>query len=119
MNDFIRCDGCGMYRPADHPISVCHSCEKETYEAKFAELRKQTVQAGLIGTDPYRDDVYIYAGDQVFCFGGQLLRTLQRRDTDSLIRRVSDLEAENTLVLAENARLRRRLDGKPPPSGGT
>lgn len=117
MSEFIQCQNCQMYRHSEHPIQHCYGCEREDYDKSFTALRQLSARAHLLGIDEYRDAFFIYVQGQVCAVDGMLLRRVTYQSSDKLLRRITDLEAENKDVLAENARFRRRLEGKPSPSG--
>lgn len=111
LGTIVRCEKCGLYRTDGHPIPHCSQCERKEYDATFAELRAQVSQTHLLGVDPYSDSIYVWANGVVVAIEGRVDRALRLRSADGLVSRIAELEAENREVLAENARMRRRLDG--------
>jgi len=116
---YSTCANCDLTRVDQHPIPYCYGCDREAYEREFVELRKQRSFTHFLGYDPYVDCLYVWADGIVSAIEGRVEKCLRVRKVDDLVRRITDLETENKNVLAENARLRRRLEGKPSPSGGT
>ena len=105
-----KCETCGLYRYDGHPIPHCLNCEREAYAKAFADLRTQVSQTHLLGVDPYSDSIYVWANGTVAAIEGRLDRAMRLRTADEMVSRITALETENRDVLAENARLRRRLE---------
>lgn len=108
--NITQCERCGLSRTEGHPIKFCFGCEKDAYGAAFAELRAARRDAHLLGYDPYSDCIYVWTDGVVVAIEGRADRIIRLRKTDEMVRRITDLETENRDVLAENARLRRRLE---------
>lgn len=106
---FVRCE-CGLTRVAEHPIQHCYACEREAYDASFARLRADRSYTHFLGIDPYSDTIYVHGEGVTLAIEGRVDRMLRVSKVDELVRRITDLETENRDVLAENARLRRRLE---------
>jgi hypothetical protein len=111
------CESCGMHKTEGHPIPHCYGCDREGYDRAFAELRKDPPKTHFLGYDPYTDILYVWVNGNVAGVEGRCDKYIRVRKIDDLVRRITDLEGENKDVLAENARLRRRLEGKPAASG--
>lgn len=114
--NYVKCE-CGVTRIAEHPIPHCPRCQREAYDAVFAALRQDAAYTHLLGVDPYSDCIYVAGDGVVLAIEGRADRALRTQKVDDLVRRITDLETENRDVLAENARLRRRLDGSLPRLG--
>lgn len=110
----VACESCGLHRVAQHPIQYCYKCQHDEYERAFAALRQQSSHTHLLGVDVYSDIIYVWADGVVSGIEGRMDRFLRHRKTDELVSRITELEAENRDLLAENARFRRRLE-KPTP----
>ncbi len=107
---YTKCEVCGLSRVEQHPIQLCYRCDREAYEAAFAKLRQQRAYTHLLGVDVYTDCIYIWADGVVAAIEGRADRFLRVQKVDDLVARLTELEKENRDVLAENARLRRRLE---------
>jgi hypothetical protein len=109
---YKKCETCGQTRVEQHPIPHCPRCERGPYEAAFATLRMHMGYTHLLGVDPYSDRIYVWTNGVVAAIEGRVDRVLRISKTDEMVARIMDLEKENKDVLAENARLRRRLEAK-------
>ena len=110
----IKCETCGMSRDSRHPIRSCSRCQSDEYEAQVALLRRSARAAIPLGHDPYNGRLFFWLDGITIGIGAMLARCMSGEGRDALVRRITDLEAENKDVLAENARMRRALEGRKP-----
>jgi hypothetical protein len=106
----LKACGCGLSRPTDHPIDLCPRCDEAAYDARFADLRKDFGPTYYLGIDHYSDTIYVWSRGVVAAIEGRLNRMLRYTQTDKLVNELTTLKEENKDLLAENARLRRRLE---------
>lgn len=108
----VQCERCGIHRHAGHPIDVCFGCDPNGYASQFSELRKRAVWTHFVGHDGYSDTFYFERDGVVLRVEGRFMGAFRGRVSDAAVAELTKLKAENVEVFAENARLRRRLEGK-------
>ena len=108
---FRQC-ACGYTNRADHPIPHCFQCERPAYEKAFAEMRERADYGIFLGHDPYAEALYFWRDGKVIGVEGRFYAIFRNRTHDQLVADLTKVETENRDLLAENARLRRRLEGK-------
>ena len=115
-----KCGHCGTHYafPVDAPILPCHRCFPRDYWRVFNEVierhgRTELVMYGMPG-DRLQLDHTLTDGKRFFVlrFSHPSLNALARDAHERNVAEMMKLKAENTELLAENARLRRRLEKK-------
>lgn len=110
------------------PVVVCHLCQRTIYStsgicqtcrpaawaAWVKEARERAEPMGFVAMNEGTGAVYWEAADgRIFSVDSYILWMLGgARGHDALVADLMKLREENRDVLAENARLRRRLEGK-------
>lgn len=107
-----QCLTCGGWSMS--PIEVCKRCFPDDYAAAFRHIREEASTLLYVDSDPYSDALYWTSIDKTLAYRttGILHRFGESRSHAALVDRLRELENENRDVLAENARLRRRLEGR-------
>lgn len=112
---FIRCRTCNVCFVS--PTTICERCDPRGWQEEQERWRASAISVRAVGMDRYAMSIIAIMPDGRFVSVGDawnIMRNGEYKHHDDLIRDLTALKKENTELLAENARMRRRLENKKP-----
>jgi hypothetical protein len=94
------------------PQTVCRVCDRPAWLDEQRRFRDDAVDLLAMNVDMYNDSFLFWDGERFFRCSGQNLRTASAGRARDLGGECQRLQDELRDVLAENARMRRKLEGK-------
>ena len=109
-----KCE-CGM--TLERPWTTCFRCQPEARKVEAQAFHEQAREARILDVDRYADGLLARTAEGIIVWvrdAGLTMRMCGASSREDLVSTSMRLKDENTELLAENARLRRRLDGASP-----
>lgn len=112
MSHATKCETCGMCWLT--PSTVCHRCKPEEHREEYRGFLASATVVRAVYIDLYESLVAVDALGNFFHVrdARQLMYGLPTKHLDTIVSDLTAMKTESTELLAENARLRRRLEKK-------